>query len=271
MSNIYPPIDGNNNGRFYTANYYINLDDNKKKRYNIFYNYMSRNIVTLCKSIAIALVIFTISMMICTSLLTIIYYIRKNNINIIKNIKGEKLKSYSYYIISYNSTIRLPNYGIYNLNTLSYECLRNNWKYDEDLDTRRETSYGDIVYNKGHLVPETDVKDSCSTYIMSNAIPQLECFKKTIWKNVEDYVRKNFINHNILTVPEYDNNKFIYDNHSDKLLIPTGFYKIVILDNNIIWNIYIEHVVDNCNKDFDKIGNKNKLPYFIIKNTSLYL
>lgn len=186
-----------------------------------------------------------------------------NKNNIINNINGEKIKQYKYYTVSFNSSIQLPNYTLYNLNTVVKRCQRSDWSRDNDLNTRMPDSFGDWEYDRGHLVPAIDVKDTCSTFMMSNAIPQFLCFNRIIWFNLEKYIRNNFMNHDVLTVPEYNNNKYIYDNYDKKLLIPTGFYKIIMLNNKIVWNIYIEHNTNVCYQDFNVVGNKKKLPYFI--------
>lgn len=69
--------------------------------------------------------------------------------------------------MSFNSTLRLPNYTQYKLKTRSERCVIN-FKEDIGLRTLKWDDIGAYFgYDKGHLVHAIDVMDSCSTFTMA--------------------------------------------------------------------------------------------------------
>ena len=159
--------------------------------------------------------------------------------------------------------MRLPNYVLYYLEHKSDRCNTNYFKIDQDLNTRTYESFTNTNFNRGHLLPAIDIKESCDTFTMANVSPQIACFNQKIWSNLEYDIRLKWKYHYILTVPEYSYSKFIFDSNNEKLYIPTGFYKIIFKNNKIVYNIYLIHDESICNKDFNIVGNFNKLPYFV--------
>lgn len=189
-----------------------------------------------------------------------------NNTYEIMKIPDEKFKQLEYYKISFNKTLVLPNYTLYLFNILVHRCPSNKFHQDLELQSRTHDSFTNTGMDRGHLVPAADVNDSCSTFNMANVAPNIPCFNQRIWNNLEKYVRNNFMNKNILTAPEYDYSKFIIDNHGEKLYVPIGLYKVIFDDktnNKILYSIYLSHTNENCDKDFNDVGDFTKLPYFI--------
>jgi DNA/RNA endonuclease G (NUC1) len=190
--------------------------------------------------------------------------ISKYNIN---EIFGEKTKNYNEYFISFNESLILPNYALYNLNGYSSRCKKDYPFYaDPELNTRTPQSFTNTKYDRGHLVPASkNINDSCSTFSMANIVPQIPCFNQDIWVKIEDHVVETYRNQNILTVPDYDYTKYIYDNYGQILFVPIGFYKIVFDINyeNILFSIYLNHTNNICNASWEIVGDFNKLPYFV--------
>ncbi|AYV85349.1 MAG: DNA/RNA endonuclease [Satyrvirus sp.] len=186
----------------------------------------------------------------------------KYKINAIKN---EKIKNFEIFKVSFNSTLRLPNYVLYNFNSKGSRCSSNYCRKDEYLNTRTYNSFTNTKFDRGHLMPATFTNRSCITFNMANIVPQIHCFNAGTWLGLENYVRNTFLGQNILTVPEYDNEHFISDQYDEPLAIPIGFYEIVFDDNyeNILFSVYINHTEKVCGKNFREVGNFDKLPYFI--------
>lgn len=233
----------------------IESQENKTSIYSFSYK-------QICMaSIVILMVVVTVVSLI----MFVIGLFDNRNVSLILDIHNEKIKDEQYFKISFNSTIRLPNYTLYNLNTKSDRC-NTRFKEDKELGTLGEKDiYKDLGYDKGHLVPAVDVFDSCSTFTMANVVPQIPCFNRGIWKNLEEYIRENYMGNQIITVPEYNLNKFVINKNNVKIYVPSGFYKIIYKpgNNKIIYKIYLEHTSNVCGRDFDKVGNFEKLPYFI--------
>lgn len=181
----------------------------------------------------------------------------------INKIDCEVIKKFSEFKISFNKTLRLPNYSIHYLKHESNSCTQD-YETDFELNSRIPESFKNTNFGYGHLVPVTDVKDGCSTFTMANIVPIYECFNRSIWAKLESFIRKTYKNYYILTVPEYNLENYVIDSNKEKLYVPVGFYKL-IFDTymKLEYNIYIAHNTLNCDQNFNVIGNYNKLPYFV--------
>lgn len=181
----------------------------------------------------------------------------------VEPINEEFIKHYSEFVVSFNTTIGLPNYTKHIIkNSTSGRCKKNYIIMDKELNTRTYRSFPYPPYTAGHLVPAIDVLDSCSTFIMSNIAPQIRCFNSGPWKSLEIFIRKNYLNHTIYTVPEYNLRNMVRDKKNKWLPIPIGFYKIIVKGDKMIRSFYLEHNTGSCNKRFEAI-TQNKLPYFM--------
>jgi DNA/RNA endonuclease G (NUC1) len=173
---------------------------------------------------------------------------------------------YNKFNISISKITNLINYGIYYLDNFESKC---NVSLDDSI-------LGIENFTIGYLIPKNNIKD-CSINIQQNIIPQYLCFNK-IWKEFEDYIENNYKYNYIITAPQYNNGispylttksllrsiNFLSDSDYSYLIIPTGFYKIVISNNSkLIKSFFIKHNLENCNKNLLNIINYNIIPYFI--------
>ena len=204
-------------------------------------------------------------------------------------IKHEITKQYNKYLyISYNKKLELPNYSLNYISSDITNCKKCrhkgkqlcNFMNDQELnnlysvETRCPEYLKNIKYfGRGHLAPSADFcilygKDS---YYTTNTVPQHSKYNKILWNQVEKYVREKYINHWVMTAPEFNNSDKINDAccKKNEILIPSGFYKIVFNEKgDIVWNIYVKHNFDTfdkyikCNKKIECASNNMTLPYF---------
>jgi len=201
----------------------------------------------------------------------IITYKSNNESNflvLVKSIDGEIMQNYgsNAYWISFNKTLRMANYAMYNLETTNSNRCSKTLKQDIKLNSLHTNDYKYSNLDRGHLVPSKDVENSCDTFVMSNIVPQLPCFNRGIWKKVEDYIRYYYEDFDILTVPEYDY-KYYHINNGVKLYIPTGFYKIAMDSNSVVCSIYLKHNFETCGKNIEDVAIFGKLPYMLDQKT----
>lgn len=164
------------------------------------------------------------------------------------------------YLVSFNTTLRLPNYTLHKIIGVKSTCKTTYFKEIRYLGTFKHEDFTGIGYDRGHLASKVDIQ-SCSSMTMANVVPQIKCFNEHLWKELENYIRNNFYMHDVLTVPEYKD-KYIITNHGVKIYIPVGFYKLVMKNDEIVFSIYHEHNEETCKKTFLD-GDRKRLPYFI--------
>lgn len=159
------------------------------------------------------------------------------------------IKQFTNYKIHFNTQLQVPNYSVYYLET---RVKRAKCKFytDDEIKTRNQKEFTRSNLSRGHLTPAIDVENSKETFHMANIVPQFKNYNCGIWNRVEDYVRKNFMFHTILTIAEYE-----------KDFIPIGFYKVVI-KQDVVWSLYLKHEDKISNSCFKKEGIQ-KLPDLI--------
>ena len=175
-------------------------------------------------------------------------------------ITGEKIKNYGEYSVSFNTTLTLPNYSMYVINS-THRCHKSFWK-DKDLGTRSSHAFNNTGYDRGHQCAAVDIQDCPSTFSMGNVAPQIHPFNSLIWDHVEQYFRDTYNNTLIFTSPEYGDH-YILDYYGKLMNIPTGFFKIAVRGNEILYSIYLPHKESIVHEDFKKVGDFNRLPYFM--------
>jgi len=209
--------------------------------------------------------------------------VEDNTINrgVILNIHGEEKIDMKEYIVSFNKTLRLPNYIYYKLDPIDKKCTTS-FKNPKNVNTYKSTSYKGTGFDRSHIVPAIDIHDCKSTYNMINIVPQYPCFNRGIWSTIEKYIRERFVNKKVLTGVDLENMLSIIDNdensndekdYNDEVMyIPKGFFKIVFDDDdNIIYKLYIEHSENSCYKKMDEVCDYNKLPYYLKNGQSFQL
>lgn len=185
----------------------------------------------------------------------------------IDTIDNEVKKDYGNYIVSFNETLRLPNYVYYKLGTLTNKYCDDCFFVDDYLHTRNKTSFDMIGFHLGQLVFNTNTNDSYTTFSMANVVPMIKYYHDGIFTNITKHIKIHYMNHNVLIVPDYNIDRFSYDHYLDKLTIPIGFYQIVMDDNGVIlfksYSIHTDRLCDN----FDVTVSKNDLPYFMYRTS----
>jgi DNA/RNA endonuclease G (NUC1) len=186
--------------------------------------------------------------------------------------RGEILKQYAEFRISYSPAYNLPNWVAYFTGGRSERCPRNTWT-TEPFIIEKYKSF-ERPHERGHLLPAIDVRDSCATFTMTNAAPQHSCFNRGIWQEVEQFTRDQFGASGgrcqVLTAPQLFPLSFKYvGTPPTRLYLPTGFFKVVICGGRVVWSIYLPHVpgADGrplvCGKKWREVGDFTSLPPFI--------
>lgn len=163
---------------------------------------------------------------------------------------NEHLLYQNHYIINYDDDLRVPIWVAYrlrvqevNIHRVRTECFRRDIRLgDEDASFCKD--YEELIYDRGHLVPNADMTRSeaamINTYILSNIAPQHDEFNRVIWKRLERYVRKWAMSKEeiyVITGAVFDKNgdgKRDADSDADLMeplkyvAVPTHFYKIIL-------------------------------------------
>lgn len=178
-------------------------------------------------------------------------------------IENNIVENFKEFSVSFDTSKRMPIYTIYKLTSeISQRCKSSTFKRDMYLGTWSQNDIPSNIYDKGHMVPAIDIKDSCETFTMANVAPQIPCFNRGIWSQLEANIRKKFSGKYVMTIAEYDKSNY-YVSNNNVIYIPIGFYKVILDDEYILWSIYISHTESVCYKNYMDIGNNKKLPSFI--------
>ena len=112
-------------------------------------------------------------------------------------IPGELRKSYGtpeVFRVSFNVTLKVPNYSYGLLTVPGNSCRNRNYFPDPELGT-----YGNYEFpapdklDHGHLITASFVNQSCMTNVMSNIAPQWSCFNQGggTWFQHEAYLNRS--------------------------------------------------------------------------------
>ncbi len=116
-------------------------------------------------------------------------------------IKGQ-LVEHTYFVLDYNETHEQANWVYYEVNKdfITGTAERKNRFYPDQKVSTGSASLADYKYSgydRGHLCPSAIMKlnQNCNneTFLMSNMSPQLPCFNRKAWKNLETSVRAKTI------------------------------------------------------------------------------
>lgn len=145
------------------------------------------------------------------------------------------------YFVAYDAAAKIPNYVTYTLtpaNALGCWPRTNAFVADASVaNGPRPEDYAGTGYDKGHAAPDGDLswdqQVEYESFLMTNMYPQLGGLNRGIWKLLETSVRGWAVQ---------TNNTYniyvgaIYNTATDTkigngVVVPTGFYKIVINQN----------------------------------------
>ena len=145
------------------------------------------------------------------------------------------------YFVAYDAAAKIPLYVTYTLtpaNALGCWPRTNAFVADQSVaGGARPEDYAGTGYDKGHAAPDGDLswdqQVEYESFLMTNMYPQLGGLNRGIWKLLETSIRGWAVQ---------TNNTYniyvgaIYNTATDKkigngVVVPTGFYKIVINQN----------------------------------------
>lgn len=147
------------------------------------------------------------------------------------------------YTVSYNRKRRNPNWVAYELTAEEVdgkEPRNGDFIPDPDLKGAQATDedYKNCGWDRGHLAPAADMKWSKKameeSFYLSNISPQNNNLNRGVWKSIEELTRDAAIKHkNVLVVtgPVFTKEKGLGKIGKNKVLIPNGFYKVLLIND----------------------------------------
>ena len=147
------------------------------------------------------------------------------------------------YTVSYNRKRRNPNWVAYELTAEEVdgkEPRNGDFIPDPDLKGAQATDedYKNCGWDRGHLAPAADMKWSKEameeSFYLSNISPQNNNLNRGVWKSIEELTRDAAVKHkNVLVVtgPVFTKEKGLGKIGKNKVLIPNGFYKVLLINN----------------------------------------
>lgn len=147
------------------------------------------------------------------------------------------------YTVSYNRKRRNPNWVAYELTAEEVdgkEPRNGDFIPDPDLKGAQATDedYKNCGWDRGHLAPAADMKWSKEameeSFYLSNISPQNNNLNRGVWKSIEELTRNAAVKHkNVLVVtgPVFTKEKGLGKIGKNKVLIPNGFYKVLLIND----------------------------------------
>lgn len=147
------------------------------------------------------------------------------------------------YTVSYNRKRRNPNWVAYELTAEEVdgkEPRNGDFIPDPDLKGAQATDedYKNCGWDRGHLAPAADMKWSKEameeSFYLSNISPQNNNLNRGVWKSIEELTRDAAVKHkNVLVVtgPVFKKEKGLGKIGKNKVLIPNGFYKVLLIND----------------------------------------
>ena len=148
------------------------------------------------------------------------------------------------YTVSYNSTLRNPNWVAYELTAMETEgeeSRNNRFIPDPDINgTQAEDGdYKRSGWDRGHLAPAADMKWSRQameeSFYFSNISPQNNNLNRGVWKYIEELTRDNAKRYEkvlVVTGPVFKSAKGKGCIGKNRVVIPDAFYKVLLVNDN---------------------------------------
>jgi DNA/RNA endonuclease G (NUC1) len=177
-----------------------------------------------------------------------------------KRIKFEK----EYYWGFYSEVFEQPLYIEYEVYHCDYGESRTGIKFfrDKKIHTSDNGDYYKNPWDRGHLVPAAS--QNCTYPMIKETFNYLNCalqyysLNRGVWKELEKLERELASQYNKVTVQI----KVAFGEGSKRLntgaIVPSGFYKTIILDNgSSVYEYYFPNI-DPIYKDYEKYQIYNK-------------
>ena len=148
------------------------------------------------------------------------------------------------YTVSYNEQRRNPNWVAYELTAKEVsgtEPRGSKFIPDPEVKGRQavDEDYRNSGWDRGHLAPAADMKWSeqamDESFYLSNISPQNGNLNRGVWKSIEELTRDNANRYGeilVVTGPVFTRKKGLGHIGDNRVLIPNGFYKVLLAYNN---------------------------------------
>lgn len=152
--------------------------------------------------------------------------------------KQEQIVHHTGYIVSYNESLRLPNWVAYELTRQETQgnAKRSNRFIPDPMIKGTIATNSDYLhsgYDKGHMAPAADMKWSSiamkESFYFSNICPQHPELNRKKWKDLEDKIRDWAIEDSAITIicgPIVDKTPKVIG--KNKVVIPQQFFKAIL-------------------------------------------
>lgn len=185
------------------------------------------------------------------------------------------------YTVSYNEQRRNPNWVAYELTAAEVDGTEpRGSKFIPDPEVRGrqavDDDYRNSGWDRGHLAPAADMKWSeqamDESFYLSNISPQNGNLNRGVWKSIEELTRDNAQRYGeilVVTGPVFTNKKGLGYIGNNRVIIPNGFYKVLLAYDNGYTGIgfYCENAagkkkLSTYAKSIDEIENITGIDFF---------
>ena len=148
------------------------------------------------------------------------------------------------YTVSYNEQRRNANWVAYELTCQEVDGTEprgSKFIPDPDVKGRQavDDDYRNSGWDRGHLAPAADMKWSeqamDESFYLSNISPQNGNLNRGVWKSIEELTRDNAQRYGeilVVTGPVFTNKKGLGYIGDNRVIIPNGFYKVLLAYDN---------------------------------------
>lgn len=170
-----------------------------------------------------------------------------------KKIKFEKENYWGYY----SEVFEQPLYIEYKVHHCDYGESRKGIKFfrDKEIHTSDNADYYKNPWDRGHLVPAAS--QNCTYPMIKETFNYLNCalqyykLNQGVWRDLEEYERELATKWEVVVEVKVE-----FNENSKKLntgaVVPSGFWKTIILDDGLIVYEYYFPNVDPIHKDYEK-------------------
>ena len=187
------------------------------------------------------------------------------------------------YTVSYNEQRRNPNWVAYELTAKEVDGTEprdSKFIPDPKVIGRQavDDDYKHSGWDRGHLAPAADMKWSeqamDESFYLSNISPQNGNLNRGVWKSIEELTRDNAQRYGeilVVTGPVFTNKKGLGYIGNNRVIIPNGFYKVLLAYDNGYTGIgfYCENVagkkkLSTYAKSIDEIEDIAGIDFFYL-------